>query len=85
LKTTTAPDFTSCIEACIAYNKRLKYNQCQAVVFTPQNGNQCQLGNDPTFFDHGAGDAQVATLRFYEPSQTEPNFCATVMGAVGGL
>ena len=44
LKSTTAADFDACIEQCVAYNKKLGHNQCQAVLFYPSNGNTCELG-----------------------------------------
>lgn len=83
LRTTTERDFTACIEACVAYNKNLGYNQCQGVLYLPQSGKQCQLGNSVT--PGGGNGGQVAVLRFYEPSKPTPNYCATVTGAIGGL
>lgn len=84
LTITTAKDFQNCIEACISYNKKAKWNQCQAAVFRPQLGDNCELVSDPGFIVGGA-EGNVATLRFFEPSQTTPEYCATVSGAIRGL
>ena len=74
-----APNFDACIEKCVDYNKKEGYSQCQGVEWLPQYGNQCTRYNMPGYLaDSQAGAAQVATLKFYYPSQTQSDYCATL-------
>lgn len=76
-----ADSFNDCIDKCVEYNEQRGYKQCQAIEWGEGKGKNCFRVNSPCYFAHPDGGGAVATLRFYTPSTTESDYCATVSGA----
>ncbi|KAF2823107.1 hypothetical protein CC86DRAFT_469666 [Ophiobolus disseminans] len=68
LGTVKAPSLNACIETCVNYNAKLGYKQCQAVTYDPKT-NECFRINEPCYFAHNPGGANVATMRFLPPQE----------------